>query len=173
MGKLRHGEVIRLIKRHRYRTGAQASSKLSMPPFRLDGHLAALVPGKDAGQEGKSGIPKFLPVLSGLGCVTLVRSLNLSGSLSPRDRSCSGDRAGVGNARDPLDLISSTHLPSFNDESLLLQGKHSFPTLSSQSGDGVDFTTSSRYRHVIQNSQSIIFLWSLGWACDPIRASGS
>lgn len=85
MGKLRHGEVIRLIKRHRYRTGAQASSKLSMPPFRLDGHLAALVPGKDTGQEGKSGIPKFIPVLSGLGCVTLVRSLNLSGSLSPRE----------------------------------------------------------------------------------------
>lgn len=45
--------------------------------------------------------------------------------------------------------------------------------LGSQSGDGVDFTTCSKYRHVTELNQSIMSLLLLGWAYDLIRASGS
>lgn len=49
-----------------------------MTPSPLDDCLTGLTPWKDVGLDRKLGIPKLILVLSGLGCVTLVRLLNLS-----------------------------------------------------------------------------------------------
>lgn len=57
-----------------------------------------------------------------------------------------GDRAGMGNSGDPLFLIPSIHLPTPDDAIHFFPGNHLSSTLSSQSGDGVDFATGSRYR---------------------------
>ena len=77
------GEGLQMGKlRHRCRTGAQASSPW-MPPLYLGNRLTGLTQWKDAGWDGESGILRFISVQPGLGCVTLVRLLNLSGGLRP------------------------------------------------------------------------------------------
>lgn len=43
-------------------------------------------------------------------------------------------------------LIPSIHLPTPDDAIHFFPGNHLSSTLSSQSGDGVDFATGSRYR---------------------------
>lgn len=68
--------------RHRCRTGARASYPW-MPPFYLGNRLTGLTPWKDLGRDGESRILRFISVRPGLGCVTLVRWLNLSGGLRP------------------------------------------------------------------------------------------
>ena len=56
-----------------------------MTPSPLDDCLTGLTPWKDVGLDRKLGIPKLILVLSGLGCVTLVRLLNLPEDLGPQD----------------------------------------------------------------------------------------